>query len=469
MIINHNIAAIIANGHLKTTNNALGASLERLSSGYKINKAADDAAGMAISQKMKAQIRGLNQASDNSANGISVIQTAEGALSETEAMLQRARELSVQSVNGTNTAQDRKAIQMEVDELLEEIDRISTDTEFNTKTLLDGNLDRVSYTDTVGVSIIAASDEVDSKVYGFEITATAVKASVTGGAITLTGTDVIGEKGDIVINGEKVEVEANDTIESLKAKIGEVCNRADIDMSITGGKFAFSTKKAGVDQSVVISCENTTIAAKLGITNVDTTKDTGAGIVKGADAVVKLESGFTGTTAILTDGNKVTFKDSNGFEMKIDIDLTIATGGTAKKVKAVVIDAGPLVLQVGSNEGQTVSLSIPEVSCRTLDLENVNVQTEDSASASITRFDNAINHVSAVRGKLGAYQNRLDHAIASLDETSANLDEALSRIEDTDMAEEMANYTQLNVLSQAGTSMLAQANQQPQNILSLLQ
>ena len=165
MKINHNVSAISTNTHLASVNARLSASLEKLSSGYRINKAADDSAGMAISQKMKSQIRGLEQASRNAADGISLIQTAEGALSETEAILQRMRELSVQASNDTNTIEDRKAIQKEIDQLKDEINRIAETTEFNTKTLLDGSCERKTYSSNTKVNIISMSDDVDVKDY----------------------------------------------------------------------------------------------------------------------------------------------------------------------------------------------------------------------------------------------------------------------------------------------------------------
>ncbi|MFW5667836.1 MAG: flagellar biosynthesis protein FlgL, partial [Acetivibrio ethanolgignens] len=170
MKINHNISALVANGHLRNTNKALDKSLERLSSGYRINRAADDSAGMAISQKMKTQIRGLEQASRNASDGISVIQTAEGALTEVEAMLQRARELSVQAANGTNTPEDREAIQSEIDQLKNEIQRISDDTEFNKKSLLNGDLDRKTHSDNTKVKLVSLSDQVNSQQYKITVT-----------------------------------------------------------------------------------------------------------------------------------------------------------------------------------------------------------------------------------------------------------------------------------------------------------
>ncbi len=459
MQINHNISALIANGHLKRTNNALDKSLEKLSSGLRINHAADDAAGMAISQKMKTQIAGLEQASRNASDGISVIQTAEGALGEVHAMLQRARELSVQAANGTNTAEDREAIQEEIEQLKKEIDRISTDTEFNTKPLLDGSIGRKSYSSTTKVSLIAASDAVNSGDYEITITKIGEPAKIEGtSAVTVPSVD-----GSIIINGETVEIKAGDTQNEVIEKIRIACERSNIELSVaTDKKLTFKTIEAGKDQSIEIYCEDTTLSGELGITT--QTKN-------GEDAEVTLKykdngGNFNPTATVIADGNDIKITDSDGFEMKISVDEDVATN---TPITISVLDAGPMLLQIGANEGQTVSLNISEVSTRTLDLTHLNVLTQDGAGEAISSLDDAINMVSTVRSKLGAYQNRLEHAVANLDTASLNLTEALSRIEDVDMAEEMANYTQKNVLSQAGVSMVSQANERPQNILSLLQ
>ena len=482
MQINHNISALIATGHLKTTNKALDRSIERLSSGYRINHAADDAAGMAISQKMKTQIAGLEQASRNASDGISVIQTAEGALNEVQAILQRARELSVQAANDTNTAEDREAIQEEIDQLKKEIDRISTDTEFNTKSLLDGNLDRKTYSSSTKVSLISISDAVDSEKYSLTVDKPGKSASVTGGQITDKDSVEKAEAGSITINGETVEILEGDTYDEAIDKIREVCERCNITLDTKNSTLSFKPVEAGANQSISISCNNTALAGKLAIATVSVTIKDGndwkteqKDIINnptavGRDAAVTLTTGatskFSNTATVIANGNIVEITDSDGFEMKIEIDENI-TDGTPVNIS--VLDAGPMILQIGANEGQTVEVSIPEVSTRTLGLTHLNVLTGDMASDAITLIDEAVNMVSSVRSKLGAYQNRLEHAVANLDTSAENLTEALSRIEDVDMAEEMANYTQKNVLAQAGVSMVSQANERPQTILSLLQ
>lgn len=484
MKINHNISALVANGHLKKTNKALDRSLERLSSGYRINRAADDSAGMAISQKMKTQIRGLEQSSRNASDGISVIQTAEGALTEVEAMLQRARELSVQAANGTNTPEDREAIQKEIDQLKGEIKQISDDTEFNKKTLLNGDLDRKSYSSNTKVKLISLTDEVNSEKYKVTVIKEGEAAKVSGTAVSPTA--AFTQDGSILINGEEIEIKAGETWEQAMTDIMTVCDRVGISLNIedemqadgttpTGKKILnFTANEAGDHRTVDIKCADPTLSQELGITTQSKT-GTNAEVSLGSNGAEKAANGFTATTTATAKGNIVTITDQNGFEMKLEIlegaaDAANApAGGAAGEAEITVLNAGPMTLQIGANEGQTVDVSIPEISPRTLFIENLNVLTQDGASEGISTLDSAIEMVSSIRAKLGAYQNRMEHAIANLDVSSENLTEALSRIEDVDMAEEMATFTQKNVLAQAGVSMLSQANERPQQVLSLLQ
>ncbi len=498
MRINHNISALKANNMLGKTNKALDKSLERLSSGYKINRAADDAAGMAISQKMKTQIAGLDQASRNASDGISVIQTAEGALQEVTAMLQRMRELSVQAANGTNTGDDRAAIQREINQLNEEIDRISATTEFNTKTLLDGNVDCQSYSSNNSVNLISLSDTVDTDNYSLVIEQDARQAVLAG--MTLGSFDEeIDVSGIININGVEIDVNAGETMGEVYTRLRNACDTMNIKAFVgtagdgepenagytmedaeMGGELVLVSKAYGSDETIEIFCNNEELRDLFNIGS------EGAS-ARGVDAVAKLgEEGFSETATVAAQGNVVTVSDYNGFEMKFEVkpgaaqtDFTDATadgatessvgGSTEAEVTVTVLSAGPMDLQIGANEGQTMEVRIPRINTETLGVDIVNVGTEDGAQKAITLCDNAVLQVSAIRAKLGAYENRLDHAIANLDVSSENITEALSRIEDTDMADEMTTFTQKNVLAQAGTSMLAQANERPQTILSLLQ
>lgn len=439
--------------HLNRTNNAMDKSLERLSSGLKINHAADDAAGMAISQKMKTQIAGLEKASQNASDGISVIQTAEGALSEVGAMAQRMRELAVQASNGTNTETDRQAIQKEVDQLNEEIRRISETTEFNTKKLLNGDIDRKSYSSDSKVNLVALSDSVGVGSYNVKVTQLPeqTKATATG---TITG----GAEGKFCLNGEEVEILATDTTDEIFEKIRNLGDSMNISVSKNANKLVFTSDIYGADEKIEIYCSSTELENKLGLT--------GLTVNQGKDAEIALTSGFGQTATMSSSGKDVIITDQNGFSMKIEVDPT-ATKNT--DIQIDVLSSGPMILQIGANEGQTMEVRIPEVTPKTLGIDTINMTTQDGAEKAITKLDAAITEISAIRAKLGAYQNRLEHSIANLDTTGENMTEALSRIEDTDMAEEMAEYTQKQVLSQAGTSMLAQANQRPQTILSLLQ
>lgn len=508
MRINHNISALKANNTLGKNNNSMDKSLERLSSGYRINKAADDAAGMAISQKMRTQIDGLDQASRNASDGISVIQTAEGALNEVEAMLQRMRELSVQAANGTNTNEDRQAIQQEIEELNHEIERISTTTEFNTKTLLDGNVDCKSYSSNSQIQMISMTDTVATKDYSLIVTQDARQAVLKCEDFTGAPSDIIGVGGQININGVDVEIASTDTYEAAYQKLRNACDTMNLKVfagnylgpgtetdegnpasseyafyepvELGEGPLVFMTEEYGSEQSISIYCNNENLSTVFGINS------SGAS-AKGVDAKAELSGGFGTTATLSTKGNVITVTDLDGFEVKIqsqagaaatDYSSSDATGtseqtepGSSEDAEATinVLGAGPMDLQIGANEGQTMVVRIPKVDPVTLGIDSVNVCTEAGAQKAISQLDSAVQQVSSIRAKLGAYQNRLDHAIANLDISSENITEALSRISDTDMAEEMATYTQKNVLVQANTSMLAQANERPQTILSLIQ
>lgn len=505
MRINHNISALKASNQLARTNQGLDKSLEKLSSGFRINRAADDAAGMAISRKMKTQIDALEQAARNASDGISVIQTAEGALTEVGAMLQRMRELSVQAANGTNTEQDRSAIQSEINQLTDEIQRISDTTEFNTKKLLNGDIDRKSYSNVSNVKLVTMSDTVAEKDYNLTVTQDARQAVLTGTMIdnSIFAADAkisAAQAGIININGSEVKIEEGDTIENVYEKIRNTCDNLNIDVYSTkslintgtdkstagytaskletGSSLLFISKGYGSNNQIELFCDNTNLSSLLGLSS-DVT-------ATGVDAKVTLGTGYDSTATIKTDGKQITVTDSGNFEMVFEVEpgtantvfvdesTTIgkeasATGGTSVPVTITVLDAGPMQLQIGANKGQTMDVIIQKVDPETLGIKDVNIGTEDGAQAAISSYDDAITKVTAIRAKLGAYQNRLEHTISNLDITNENMQEALSRIEDVDMAEEMANYTQKNVLAQAGTSMLAQANQRPQTILTLLQ
>lgn len=468
--INHNIPALRALHQLGRTNGVMDKTMERLSTGLRINRAADDAAGLAISQKMGTQVRGLKQANRNAMDGISLIQTAEGALNEVHAMLQRIRELAVQVSNGTYDATDRKAVQDEVKQLQNEIQRISDHIEFNERKLLNGEIDRRAFPDNENVAtIISLSDTVKPGSYQLQINTNATKATIKNeNEVTLSFPISSMNAGTININGEEVKIEEGDTADEVFNKLRDLCETVGINISAVDGsdnvtKFDAGTylkleaKEYGSDYSIEVNSTNSNnLLQALGFTTT---------IAQGTDVdaeIISTTGDFSATATVSTKGEVITVTDLDGFEMKIEAKTT----GT---VNFKVLDAGPLDLQIGANEGQFMEIRIQNLSPQALGIDKINLSTADGAQKAITVVDEAINMISSVRSKLGAYQNRLEHTVANLDVAAENMTASLSRIQDADMAEEMSEYTQKNVVSQAGMAMLAQANQRPQQILQLLQ
>ena len=395
MKINYNISAMLANNSLKTNDKKLGDSLARLSSGYKINSAKDNAAGLAIGRRMNAQIRGLREANQDAKDGASVVEIADGALAECHDILQRINELSVQSANGTMTDSDRAAIQSEVDQLTQELVRIGKTTEYNGQTLMDGTFDLKGYVENNNnVKVKYYSDSVKFSDYSFSIT------KPTGGNDIYT-----------VVMTDK----ANTT-----------------DVRTLTGEF----------------------------------KD-GQLIAKGEDGYeVRLE---------LRDG-----WDNDPASTSTPPDK-LNTVGMDVELKGY----GSMTLQIGANEGQTLDMRFPELSLLNLGLGNTDgeltlvvgphgdpdpaVNYAQKAGESISRVSKALEFVSQMRSRLGAYQNRLEHTETNLSASEENVTAAYSRIMDTDMAEEMSKYSNLQIVSQAATAILAQANERPSQMLQLIQ
>lgn len=479
MIINHNIAALNTLNQLSKNTNATQKSLEKLSSGLRINSAADDAAGLAISEKMKGQIRGLDQATRNSQDGISLIQTAEGSLNETQDILQRMRELAVQSSNDTNTSDDRSKIQDEMDQLRQEVDRIAGTTEFNTKKLLNGNIAK-TVTDSGTNAAAFANDgfnttgSTEAGVYTVTFTTAAEKGTLgsqtnatSNGTGTIdTTTDTIGVTGDLLVNGKTVSIAASDTLGDVATKINNLSADTGVTASAfsdgTNGGVTFDTTAYGSDATVQLSGSNPLLKALSVTTGTDTAVSDA-----GVDAVATLTGADTYTQSSAV-GNEVTF--SNGLTVS-GIDGTVDDGNTA----TVTVGTGnTLNFQIGANEDQSMNLAINNMDAKSLGINGsgttdaISVSSYDNAKQAITVIDNAISKVSSERAKLGASQNRLEHTINNLSASSQNLTAAQSRITDVDMAAEMSNFTKNNILNQAAQAMLAQANQLPQGVLQLL-
>ena len=476
MVVQHNLTAMNSNRMLGVTTKTQAKSTEKLSSGYKINRAADDAAGLSISEKMRKQIRGLTQASLNAQDGISTVQTAEGALNEVQDMLQRMNELAVKSANGTNSADDRSYIQNEIDQLVTEIDRVSTTTKFNETYLLQGDARGT-------VSATATDQKVVSKLAKVELNAAA-------------GSELVA--GDVVLGKVTAEVEGNAGGALIGDLSGSVLNALN---DAKAGKITITQKQdAGknVDQYEVKGGANgtdvvaTLTQAQLKKMGVNIT-DGGAGA---ADEMViqlkwnqteqkDLQAGLS-IKAEDADVTAAKLKDSGlkvGDEVKVTIkaEQDATTGNTVTKLSAYdnayVPDALNVSLHVGadSSNDNKIEMSIESMSSKSLGLVNEDgkllVDGKDSTNAdkAIDTIAQAIQKVSTQRSALGAVQNRLEHTVNNLDNVVENTTSAESQIRDTDMATEMVKYSNNNILSQAGQAMLAQANQSNQGVLSLLQ
>lgn len=418
MIINHNMNALNAHRNMATNTSAAGKSMEKLSSGLRINRAGDDAAGLAISEKMRGQISGLEQASRNASDGISLIQTAEGALNETHNILQRMRELAVQGANDTNTSDDRVAIEEEMSQLTEEISRISETTEFNGQNLLKGTFS--------GSFQIGANS---NQTIGLQIGGTSANdLGLTGGVKLDFKQSADASKlseGTYKVRGAAANKELVDANGKVVGKIDATANNNKLTLA-DGTKI-----ELGHEVTEGASIKFDSDGYQITLAKANGAKDLAAGNYK-----------VSGTN--LLNGNKLV-----GIVNKNDEKITLTDGK--------VIQLSDLNLK-GADVDDT----------KTFTVTGVDISTSDNASGAITTIDNAINSISKTRSQLGAVQNRLEHTTANLDNTAENLTSAESRVRDVDMAKEMMTFSSKNILQQAAQSMIAQANQQPQNVLSLL-
>ncbi len=511
MRINNNLMAMNTHRQLGTAGANGAKSMEKLSSGFRINKAGDDAAGLSISEKMRGQIRGLSQASRNAQDSISLIQTAEGALSETQAILQRMRELAVQSSSDTNVdTLDREAIDNEFKQLKLEIDRISNDTEFNTQKLLQGgtSVGEVEVATTqAGVaagtvlSPAGASTVTIGGANGLTITAAAggtagnsYTVTVVQGADATSGGDtassvVVDDTGAITITlgttwdgsgSVNNTLTANDILALTPSGAGAALvnfaaagdGTGNIAVAgpagLTGGAdevlstgtageatITISTNFVAGDRIEINGKTYTAVAAdatpaagefKIGADE-DATAANLVAVVKAEDATVASSSGATNNVITLTQATPSTAADPFAAEMRADFNATF---------------------QIGANQGQTMGVSIGDMRAEALGINDVSLATGADARLAQTTINDAINKVSTQRSGLGAYQNRLEHTIKNLDNSSENLQAAESRVRDVDMAKEMMELTKNNILQQAAQAMLAQANQAPEGVLQLL-
>ena len=496
MVVRSNIMALNANRQLGMNNSQVSKSLEKLSSGYKINRAGDDASGLAISEKMKAQIKGLETASTNSQDGISLVQTAEGALTEVHDMLNRMVELAGKAANGTiDSETDRAALQDEMNSLLDEIDRIAESTDFNGIKLLNGDL--ATNTVKLGNIKLGAGTASTTVAATAATTTQAISAGTAAAAkLTVEYTDANGKLQSVTVDytGTAVaDTNAPAMRDALKAN-SELS--ALFDIGGTGTDITFTAKTAG-EGGVKVTNITSTDARKDAVGKLDF-KD-------GTDAYEKVTDGANGIKAgdkvtvngtvyefVANAGDKVTTEGAVAVLVGADDNASAANLNKALESEGITVSVDNaqdllfkpmsngkgLSLQIGATGDayNKVTINVGNMSSKGLgidNLRNIGIMSQDAASAALDQIkngaDSAINTVSSVRAELGAMQNRLEHTINNLDVASENMQSANSQIRDTDMAKEMMEYTKKNVLTQAAQAMLAQANQQPQSILQLLQ
>ncbi len=473
MVVQHNLRAMNSNRMLGITQGTLSKSAEKLSSGYKVNRAADDAAGLAISEKMRKQIRGLSQASLNAEDGISAVQTAEGALTEVHDMLQRMNELSVKASNGTNALSDRQTIQDEVDQLLTEIDRVAETTKFNETYLLKGDTDTVTKkasakdaglvgtlregatTATFTINKLSLGDTVS--IGGQEYTIGGTTANVTASFQTLKANFKGGEL--VTLDGVQYTIAAGSTVENedkniltadkIEAKIKDGSSftyngvthtamvKADGTSGDVNGRDAANATILTIDQAEKMILQELTLA-----NNIGTDSDAPATVTKQTDRVDANDPNKKYVDYVIKKGD---------ISVKEDLNFSLHVGADA-------------------DMNNKIGVKIQALDTSGLGIRGLNVKDGSGAAATyaIDAIADAVSTVSAQRSLLGAVQNRLEHTINNLDNVVENTTAAESQIRDTDMATEMVKYSNANILSQAGQSMLAQGNQSNQGVLSLL-
>ena len=462
MVVQHNLTAMNANRMLGITTNAQSKATEKLSSGYKINRAADDAAGLSISEKMRKQIRGLDKASSNAEDGVSAVQTAEGALTEVHSMLQRMNELAVQASNGTNSSTDRQAIQDEISQLTTEIDRVAETTKFNESYLLKGDNAKTKNVYMEGHDAGLKGTLTDE--------ATSATFTVKGGDLDAGKSVTIGGKeytiGASVDEGKKMLGATYDG--SVKAKINgvEYTLVANGNEDTAANKLEKATIEAMIKGGVTVEVGGKS-ATVLTDGNADGIDDNDSSVITAAKAVELMTTELTAANNIGTVDKAATVAAGAAYDATNGVTFTITKG------YATVADKLSFNLHVGSDADMTnkITVEIETMSAKNLGIKGLNVADETGLGATyaVDAIADAVQKVSEQRSALGAVQNRLEHTIANLDNVVENTTSAESRIRDTDMAETMVEYSKNNILAQAGQSMLAQANQSNQGVLSLLQ
>ena len=517
MRIQHNIMAMNAYRNYTNNTSALSKNLEKLSSGYKINRAGDDAAGLAISEKMRAQITGLETAQKNAKDGISLVQTAEGALTEVHDMLNRMVELATQSANGTYDVTDRQQLQKEVAQLQDEIDRIADSANFNGIKLLDGSLEAggAKAVEISGAAITTEAGTASTTETTGGLTNTNVNGMVTGDKITISMTTKDGTAYNVTLTKEDDKLVDETTGKAYSLTSATQATQADVDAALTsalnnatGGAFKFTLNGGAITaesdakganaptlESIGGSVENSGTASDITFGQLTTQAPIADKIKIANDAVTASTAANAKDNIFTINGQKfvlaATDGDVEGVQKAVGDDVTVVVGTKIEEAAGqlaqatglkITADAGTgieistgsgkaLQLQIGdtSDSYNKLEVAVNDMHASSLGIGGLNISSQEGAAAAVDIIKNAINKVSDVRGTLGATQNRLDHTINNLSVMTENIQDAESTIRDTDVADEMMAYTKNNILVQSAQAMLAQANQVPQGVLQLLQ
>lgn len=478
MRINYNATAMLAVNALNRNDENVSVSTGKLSSGYKINRAKDNPSGYAMSKKMRAQLEGLMQARDNSDTGVNIIKAVDGALSEVHDMLQRMNELAIKGSTGTLSDGDRELVDEEVQKLKEEVQRISETFEFNGQKLLDGSFKLKGYVkDNLSIKVGSYNDRMKVGVYKFDLSGFKNGSDITrtSDGNVVRELTLYDQSGNLIPENvydlwrEKVTVPADPS--KKPANEGDPYTEpaildpeTDPDKRQEGWGYIDPTMNQWVpipeDWKETVQVDNPNAAGIVKVTGPD-----------GKDIEPVYVSDASGTS--------VTLKGPDGFEIRLDIAEEFldnlpneSDAAAALRKSAVMIDLtglGAMTIQVGSNEGQDLTVEIPDVSLKGLGIDMIKTTTKQSSLEAITRVGVAINRLSGIRSKLGAYQNRLEAVVESNEINHENMTAAYSGILDTDMSEEYTKYSTYQILSQASTSVLAQANERPAQVLQLLQ
>ncbi|MDR2648541.1 MAG: hypothetical protein LBB94_02330 [Clostridiales bacterium] len=505
MRIANNIPALTTLLTLRATDQQVVGAMRRLSTGSKINSAKDDPAGLSIANKLGIQISGLNRASQNSMDGVSLIQTADGSLDTVTNIIQRMRELAIQAAGDVLEPSDKSRIQLEINQLIQEINDNAYKTEFNRIKILNGEAHVLAQSLTSGG---APGDGVASVLYTgaslppghlrYTIDSPGLPAEIKLDPNALLGSDVT-----FRLNEVSVSISANDSPDDIRGKLGEAAELAALEIKYSGGVAFLANKAAGAEQTIDL-----TSTAMPAINARSTGTDAALSHVEYENSDGTPNAEFNSNVSVRSDGNQVTVAGPKGQIIRLGVKVFFSPAGTgpsgddfvygdgtysaaapppysdgtpvasAVDMVAVVKDYGPLYLQVGPNFNQHMPVSIPQLDSETLGFIEytggaakiiLDLGSTAGANKAISILDKALAGVTEARAWIGAYQNRLEQTVMNLDSASINMESARSRIQDTDMAYAMTEYTQFNVKYQAGIAILAQANQRPQQILSLLQ